>query len=127
MVNILIKKLGYYDKTSHKWYVCSTIGHEMAHMWFGNLISCQWWDEKWVNEGFASYFQYVGLEESPNPELAWDPLLNAANWDLGLMIITRDLRYALNADQTTRYRRKIKLGFLTKHFFQSDVAKYKKI
>ncbi len=33
----------------------STIAHEMAHMWFGDLVTMRWWDELWLNESFAEY------------------------------------------------------------------------
>lgn len=34
------------------------LSHEIAHMWFGNLVTCDWWDVLWLNEGFARYYQY---------------------------------------------------------------------
>ncbi|GBP46443.1 Membrane alanyl aminopeptidase [Eumeta japonica] len=34
------------------------LSHEIAHMWFGNLVTCEWWDVLWLNEGFARYYQY---------------------------------------------------------------------
>jgi aminopeptidase N len=40
--------------------IATTISHEIAHMWFGNLLTCQWWAHIWLNEGFARYFTYFG-------------------------------------------------------------------
>ena len=36
----------------------STIAHEMAHMWFGDLVTMRWWDDLWLNESFAEYMGY---------------------------------------------------------------------
>ncbi|XP_075168089.1 membrane alanyl aminopeptidase [Haematobia irritans] len=41
-------------------YIAAVVAHEQAHMWFGDLVTCQWWSYTWLNEGFARYFQYFG-------------------------------------------------------------------
>ncbi|XP_059097724.1 aminopeptidase N-like isoform X2 [Tigriopus californicus] len=51
----------------HKLYIDNIVAHELAHQWFGNLVTMKWWTDLWLNEGFATYAQYIGSHHV-NPE-----------------------------------------------------------
>ncbi|QYX80819.1 aminopeptidase N [Streptomyces akebiae] len=47
------------------------IAHEMAHMWFGDLVTLKWWDDIWLNESFAEYMGYQTLTEASRFTDTW--------------------------------------------------------
>jgi aminopeptidase N len=47
---------------SSKQYVASVIAHELAHQWFGNLVTMKWWNNLWLNESFATLMTYVAID-----------------------------------------------------------------
>lgn len=54
----------------------NTLMHEMAHMWFGDLVTMQWWDDLWLKESFADYMGTLGVDSATEWDTAW---VNFAN------------------------------------------------
>uniref|UniRef100_A0A669ENS6 Aminopeptidase n=1 Tax=Oreochromis niloticus TaxID=8128 RepID=A0A669ENS6_ORENI len=52
------------SSSRNKEKTATIIAHELAHMWFGNLVTLRWWNEVWLNEGFASYVAYLGADHA---------------------------------------------------------------
>lgn len=47
---------------SSKQTVAIVVGHELAHQWFGNIVTMEWWTHLWLNEGFASWIEYLCVD-----------------------------------------------------------------
>ncbi|XP_037041588.1 puromycin-sensitive aminopeptidase-like [Bradysia coprophila] len=46
-----------------KQMIALTVGHEIAHQWFGNLVTMEWWTHLWLNEGYASFVEFLCVNE----------------------------------------------------------------
>ncbi|HEV7702610.1 MAG TPA: M1 family metallopeptidase [Candidatus Paceibacterota bacterium] len=75
-----------HSSASNKQWVALVIAHELAHQWFGNLVTMEWWTHLWLNEGFASYIEYLAVDKL-FPE-----------WDIWTQFSTNDLGVALRLD-----------------------------
>ncbi len=58
-----------------KQWVALVIAHELAHQWFGNLVTMEWWTDLWLNEGFASYIEFLAVDKIYPKMDIWDQFM----------------------------------------------------
>lgn len=74
------------SSSGNKQWVAMVIAHELAHQWFGNLVTMEWWTHLWLNEGFASFIEYLAIDEI-FPE-----------WDIWTQFVSTELADAFHLD-----------------------------
>lgn len=103
MIELFSEKFGLYPFSEEKYGHCLTtlgggmehqtmttignfgytlVAHELAHMWFGDYVTCATWQDIWINEGFASYSEYITLEHLQSYNAAQDWLSVAHDYAL---------------------------------------------
>ncbi|XP_044168747.1 puromycin-sensitive aminopeptidase-like isoform X1 [Acropora millepora] len=74
------------SSSASKQWVALVVGHELAHQWFGNLITMEWWTDLWLNEGFASWIEYLCVDHC------------FPQWDIWTQFVTTDFSRAMDLD-----------------------------
>ncbi|CAM4734208.1 unnamed protein product [Leuciscus chuanchicus] len=74
------------SSNGNKERIATIIAHELAHQWFGNLVTIRWWNDLWLNEGFASYVEYLGADKA-EPE-----------WNIKDLIVLNDVHRVFAID-----------------------------
>lgn len=72
--------------SSYKATVLEVVAHELAHQWFGNLVTMSWWNELWLNEGYATYVSWLAVDHL-HPE-----------WQVFSRFVSETLQGALGLD-----------------------------
>jgi aminopeptidase N len=80
---------------SSKQYIATVIAHELAHQWFGNLVTMKWWNNLWLNESFATMMEYIAVD-ALHPE--WNCWLDFATNE-SIIALRRDSLAGVQAVQ----------------------------
>uniref|UniRef100_A0A4W3JEW8 Aminopeptidase n=1 Tax=Callorhinchus milii TaxID=7868 RepID=A0A4W3JEW8_CALMI len=125
------------SSASDKLWITMVIGHELAHQWFGNLVTMEWWNDIWLNEGFARYMEFVSVGAT-YPKLQDDYLLNTCFGAMGRDSMNSSRAISTVAESPTQIKEMFDTvsyekgacilhmlrNFLTEEVFQSGLVSY---
>lgn len=77
-----------HSTNKYKQNVATIIAHEFGHFWFGDLVTTHWWSDTFLNEGFATYYEYFGAAKV------------LPDWELDKQFVIDHVHYGLSADQS---------------------------
>ncbi|XP_051160347.1 endoplasmic reticulum aminopeptidase 2-like isoform X1 [Leptopilina boulardi] len=123
------------DETStvaHEW-VAVIVAHELAHQWFGNLVTMKWWNDLWLNEGAASYLEYKGVnhlapEWSMMDQFILDKIQPALDLDglassHSISVTVKDPTEIEAIFDTISYNKGASILYMLENFLNEDVLK----
>ncbi|XP_051137190.1 aminopeptidase M1 [Andrographis paniculata] len=73
-----------YSAAANKQRVAVVVAHELAHQWFGNLVTMEWWTHLWLNEGFATWVSYLAVDSLFPDWQVWTQFLDESTEGLRL-------------------------------------------
>lgn len=115
--------------------VSEVIAHELAHQWFGNIVTMEWWDDLWLNEGFATYVEKIGLHEF-HPEFESDNLIVTDDMQTSMVRDAQPNSLTVHYDgdnlSAIVYSKascliRMMAAFLTEETFQTAINEYLKV
>ncbi|KAM6965333.1 endoplasmic reticulum aminopeptidase 2 [Aplochiton taeniatus] len=126
------------SSASDKLWVTMVIGHELAHQWFGNLVTMEWWNDIWLNEGFARYMEYISVEATYPDLKVEDYLLDTCFAAVGRDSLNSSRPISSPAESPTQIKEMFDTvsydkgacilhmlrHFLTDEVFQSGIVRY---
>ncbi|XP_041643413.1 endoplasmic reticulum aminopeptidase 2 isoform X2 [Cheilinus undulatus] len=126
------------SSVSDKLWVTMVIGHELAHQWFGNLVTMEWWNDIWLNEGFARYMEYISVEATYPDLKVEEYLLHTCFAAVGLDSLNSSRPISSPAENPTQIKEMFDTvsydkgacvlhmlrHFLSEDVFQSGIVRY---
>uniref|UniRef100_A0A8C4M8F9 Aminopeptidase n=1 Tax=Equus asinus asinus TaxID=83772 RepID=A0A8C4M8F9_EQUAS len=83
--------------TEKKTVISSIVSHEIGHQWFGNMVTMAWWNDLWLNEGFASYFEFEIINHF-NPKFPRVSILSpTGSYDQGKILLPATVKSIMDS------------------------------